>query len=141
MTARTLIGTLAAALALAVAGCGSSAAPPPGLRISGPGLQASQPRWYPEYQHLAERLREAGLPPGGSEKVHHHALLHIYVEGLLAPLAPNIGLEPKRHLESPLHTHDGTGVIHMETAHPFKFTLGTSSWSGASNSAPMKSVG
>jgi hypothetical protein len=124
MATRKLILVFLASLALVALGCGSSAAPPPGLRISGPGLQASQPRWYPEYEHLAERLREIGIPPGGSQVFHHHALLHIYVNGLLAPLAPNIGLEPKKHLESSLHTHDGTGIIHMEAPHPFKYTLG-----------------
>ena len=112
------------AAALLAGGCGSSTPPPPGLRIAGPGLQATPPRWYPEYQHLAERLKLIKIPPGGSEVFHHHALLHIYVNGLLAPLAPNIGLEPKKHLESSLHTHDGTGIIHMEAPHPFKFTLG-----------------
>jgi hypothetical protein len=82
------------------------------------------PPWSPEYAHLAERLRALKLPPGGSEHFHHHALLHIYVNGLLVPLAANIGLDPAKHLESSLHTHDHTGVIHMEAAHPFPFTLG-----------------
>jgi hypothetical protein len=124
MGTRKLITGALAASALLASGCGSSTPPPAGLRLAGPGLQAGQPRWYPEYTHLAERLRQIGLPPGGSEAFHHHALLHIYVNGLLTPLAPDTGLEPARHLESSLHTHDGTGVIHMEAAHPFKFTLG-----------------
>jgi hypothetical protein len=49
---------------LAIAGCGSSTQTPPGLVISGRGLQASepakglsQPAWQPEYAHLAERLK------------------------------------------------------------------------------------
>ncbi|MBA3807772.1 MAG: hypothetical protein H0X28_05190 [Solirubrobacterales bacterium] len=109
---------------LALSGCGSGAKDPPGLVISGPGLQASRPPWGPEYNHLAERLHALGLPPGGSEKVHHHALLHIYVNGLLSPVAANVGLDPAKHLESSLHTHDHTGVIHMESAYPYNFTLG-----------------
>jgi hypothetical protein len=125
MEPRKLIACLAALVGLLAAGCGSSdPAPPPGLTISGPGLQVSQPPWPAEYEHLAQRLRQIGLPPGGSEAFHHHALLHIYVNGLLVPLAANIGLDPAKHLESPLHTHDHTGIIHMEAAHPFNFTLG-----------------
>ncbi|MHB8531330.1 MAG: hypothetical protein ACYDC2_01285, partial [Solirubrobacteraceae bacterium] len=27
-------------------------------------------------------------------------------------------------IESSMHTHDGTGIIHMEAAHPFAYTLG-----------------
>ena len=124
MGTRNLIAGLAALLGLLAVGCGSSNPAPPGLTIAGPGLQAGQPPWPPEYEHLAQRLRQIGLPPGGSEKFHIHALLHIYVDGLLVPLAANIGLDPAKHLESSLHTHDHTGIIHMEAAHPFNFTLG-----------------
>jgi hypothetical protein len=124
MGTRELIAGLAALLGLVTVGCGSSSPAPPGLAISGPGLRVSQPPWPPEYGYLAQRLRQIGLPPGGSEKFHIHAMLHIYVNGLLVPLAANIGLDPAKHLESSLHTHDHTGIIHMEAARPFKFTLG-----------------
>ncbi|HEY4896366.1 MAG TPA: hypothetical protein VII01_09785 [Solirubrobacteraceae bacterium] len=124
MRLRTLIAALAALPALMVVGCGSSTPVPAGLVIAGPGLSEGQPPWPAEYDHLAERLQRIGIPPGGSEKFHIHALLHIYVNGLLSPLAANIGLDPAKHLESSLHTHDHTGVIHMEAPHPFKYTLG-----------------
>jgi hypothetical protein len=133
MRARTSTGTLrrrlycaglAGLAASAIAGCGSSAYIPPGLVISGPGLQTSKPPWQPEYAHLAQRLRQLGLPPGGKETFHIHALLHIYVNGLLSNLPANIGIYPAKGLESSLHTHDRTGVIHMEASHPFNFTLG-----------------
>jgi hypothetical protein len=113
------------------AGCGSSADAPPGLTISGPGLQTSLPAsglsqvpWRPEYAHLAQRLKLIGIPPGGKEKFHIHALLRIYINGLLAPLPADIGIDPAKGIESSMHTHDGTGIIHMEAAHPFNFTLG-----------------
>jgi hypothetical protein len=111
-------------LGLGTLGCGSGSPVPPGLAISGPGLRAGLPPWPPEYEHLAQRLRQLGLPPGGSEKYHIHAMVHIYVDGLLVALPANIGLDPAKHLESSLHTHDQTGIIHMEAAHPFKFTVG-----------------
>jgi hypothetical protein len=111
-------------LALVATGCGSDSKRPAGLTISGPGLQTTKPPWAPEYAHLAQRLNALGLPPGGQEKFHIHALLHIYVDGLLVPTAANIGLDPAKKLESSLHTHDRTGIIHMEAPHPFKYTLG-----------------
>jgi hypothetical protein len=111
-------------LAVAATGCGSSGDTPPGLAISGPGLQTGKPPWPPEYQHLAQRLHGIAIPPGGKETFHIHAMLHIYVEGLLVPLPANIGLDPKKGLESSMHTHDSTGIIHMEAPHPFEYTLG-----------------
>jgi hypothetical protein len=126
-----LYSALLGALALAAAGCGSSAHAPSGLTISGPGLQTSQPAsgmgeaaWKPEYGYLAQRLKLIGIPPGGQEKFHIHAMLHIYVDGLLRPLAANIGLDSAKGLESSMHTHDATGIIHMEAPHPFNYTLG-----------------
>jgi hypothetical protein len=118
-------------LALVTAGCGSSTSSPPGLSIAGLGLQASQPSsgpsqapWQPEYAHLSQRLKLIGIPPGGEEKFHIHALLHIYINGLLAPLPANIGLDPAKGIESSMHTHDGTGIIHMEAPRPYNYTLG-----------------
>ena len=112
-------------LALIAAGCGASAtAPPPGLSISGPGLQTTMPPWQPQYANLAQRVKQIGIPPGGKEKFHIHALLHIYVNGLLSPVPAEIGLDSAKGVESSLHTHDATGIIHMEAPHPFSYTLG-----------------
>jgi hypothetical protein len=116
---------LCALLALLAAGCGSSKNDaPPGTTISGPGLQTGKPPWRPEYVHLAQRLRTLHLPPVGNEKFHIHALLHIYVDGILSPMPMNVGIEKAKHIDTSLHTHDRTGIIHMEAAHPYRFTLG-----------------
>lgn len=109
---------------LGLAGCGSSANAPSGLTIAGPGLQTGGPPWPPEYQHLAQRLHEIGIPPGGKETFHIHAMLHIYVDGLLQPLPADIGLDSAKGIESSMHTHDSTGVIHMEAPRPHNYTLG-----------------
>lgn len=118
-------------LALVAVGCGSSADTPSGLVIAGPGLQTSQPAsglseppWRPEYAHLSQRLKLIGIPPGGKEKFHIHAMLRIYINGLLAPLPADIGLDSAKGIESSMHTHDSTGIIHMEAPHPFNYTLG-----------------
>jgi hypothetical protein len=127
---------IALALVPLVAGCGSSSkassssktatapATPSGLVVSGPGVRATKPPWKPEYAHLPERLHAMGLPSPGNEKFHIHAMLHIYVNGLLVPLPADIGIDRAKHLETSLHTHDGTGIIHMEAPHRFRFTLG-----------------
>jgi hypothetical protein len=114
-----------ATLAIALAACGSSSTTAPaGLVITGPGLQAAAAPWAPEYSHLSQRISEMKLPPTGNEKFHIHALLHIYKDGLLVPVPADIGIDTAHHVETSLHTHDGTGIIHMETNHPYKFTLG-----------------
>jgi hypothetical protein len=122
---RRLVGVVAVALALLSGACGSSGTvAPAGLVVAGPGVRVTQPPWPPEYAHLRERIKQLGLPPVGNEKFHIHALLHIYVNGLLVPIPAGIGIDAKQHIETSLHTHDHTGIIHMETIHPFNFTLG-----------------
>jgi hypothetical protein len=110
--------------AAVAAGCGSSGDPPPGLTIVGPGLQTTQPPWKPEYASLQQRVREMGLPPVGKETFHIHAMLHVYVNGLLSPVPADIGIEAGKGREASLHTHDGTGIVHMETNRRYPFTLG-----------------
>jgi hypothetical protein len=114
---------LLACVALVIAGCGEKKETlGDTTAISGPGVRATAPRWLPEYTHLAERIKKLKLPPVGKEKVHHHALIHIYNDGLLIPVAPNIGIHKPAY--SSIHTHDQTGVIHMESDVPHDFTIG-----------------
>ena len=121
---RCAIAAAACLVALVVAGCGSSTEAPRGLTVAGPGSQTGQPPWRPEYAHLPQRLKQIGIPPGGSEKFHIHAMLHIYVDGLLSPVPADIGIDSAHGTESSMHTHDATGVIHMEAPKPFPYTLG-----------------
>jgi len=126
----TSLSALIAVLVLASAGCGSSGdngsttSSVPGTTNAGPGLQTSQPPWRPEYAHLKQRVRQLGLPPAGTERFHIHALLRMYVDGILSPVPKNIGIYAPQHVEASLHTHDETGIVHMESTHPHRFTLG-----------------
>jgi len=116
---------LAIVLPALLAGCSSNdPPPPPGLTIVGPGLQTAQPPWKPEYAYLQQRAKKIGLPPVGKETFHIHAMLHIYVNGLLLPIPADIGIEVSKGRETSLHTHDKTGIIHMEANHRYPFTLG-----------------
>ena len=122
-------------LALAVAGlaatlsiqaCGGSGDPPTakGAVVTGPGVQMTSPPWTAEYAHIKARLAARHLPAPGKEKFHVHQLLHIYADGILVPVAANIGIDESQHVETALHTHDQSGVIHMEADKPFRATLG-----------------
>lgn len=53
--------------------------------------------------------------------IHQHSLISIYKEGVRQGLPDNIG---RGGCTYELHTHDGTGVVHIETSVPKKFTLG-----------------
>ena len=131
MARRISIAVLTGLLVLVAAGCGSSAVVPAGLTISYPGLQTGQPPWPAEYKHLAQRLRKLGLPPGGSEKFHHHALLHIYVDGLLVPLAANIGLDPPKASSRACIPTTTPASSTWELRTRTNYTLATSSRCGA----------
>lgn len=94
--------------------------PAPGVL---PGLQATQAPWPPEYAHLVERYAELNFPPNGDESYHIHALLHVYVQGQSVTVPANIGISAADQLESPVHTHDTSGIIHIEAGQQFPFRL------------------
>lgn len=86
-----------------------------------PGIQATAPPWAPTYDGLPQRIAGLGFPPNGDESFHIHALLHVFVKGQAFPVAANVGVT--RGIESPLHTHDTSGIIHIEAGQPFPFKL------------------
>ena len=53
---------------------------------------------------------------------HTHAHLSIFAEGRTVPLPEYVGLDGECLM--PLHTYDGTGIIHLETATGRDFSLG-----------------
>ncbi len=124
--ARLAILPVVAAVVLAAAGgCGED--DPSGLQgkvVTGPGVRAVPPPFPADKTKLAQRIRLLGLPPVGSEKFHQHAQLRVYVDGLLTPVPSGVGLDNKRKVFSSLHTHNATGVLHLEADTPFKVTLG-----------------
>ena len=89
------------------------------------GLQSTAAPWAPEYAHLPERLAALDLPPNGDESYHIHAHLAVYVDGHPVPVPADVGISAAAGLESPMHTHDVSGVIHIEASKPSDaFTLG-----------------
>lgn len=55
---------------------------------------------------------------------HHHAHLTIYMNGAPVALPQNLGIAPDGSCLYWLHTHDTTGVIHIEAPRGSNFTLG-----------------
>jgi hypothetical protein len=98
---------------VAVAGAGVSA-----------GLQSTAAPWAPEYTGLKTRLESLHLPGESNSAYHVHADLRVYVNGRQTPVPANIGIDTAEEFLAPLHTHDTSGIIHMEASEPYQFTLG-----------------
>jgi hypothetical protein len=122
-----LAGLGATVAALAAGGRGSAGGPPapraPVALRRLEGLSATAAPWPAEYGHLGQRLRVLGLPPVSDVIYHVHALLHVYVDGRAVTVPANLGISPDGVAFSSLHTHDTTGVLHMEATRPFAFRL------------------
>jgi hypothetical protein len=110
-------------LAVSVAGRSGPAAAGTGAL---PGLQTGPPPWGANTADLAARLRAIGLPalsPVEGTAVHIHQHLDLYVDGRKVPVPAGIGIDPAVGF-APLHTHDASGVIHLESPTVRTYTLG-----------------
>src|SRR3954466_13449003 len=77
--------------------------------IYGPGVRATPPPWPPEYAHLAQRIKQLKLPPIDKEQFHTHAIMHVYNDGRLITIPPDVGLDHPHKVFSSIHTHDPLG--------------------------------
>ncbi len=132
-----IIGGIAVAIGLALAGCSST--PPPagntGQQQPSPTAQSSrapgpvvapEPTTWALPADASAAARAAGLPMLGEEKlaVHYHAHLDIVINGTQIPVPASIGIDQARGLIAPLHTHEPDGIVHIESATDIPFTLG-----------------
>jgi hypothetical protein len=80
-----------------------------------------------------------GVACATSEAYHIHSMVSIYRSGVRLALPANIG---RNACNYDLHTHDGSGVIHLETATPKFFTLGQffSVWGQTLNATEVAGV-
>jgi hypothetical protein len=104
-----------------------ASAPPasaPGPSASAIGRTSSPPWDAPADASAA--VAAAGLPMLGEEgnAVHIHAHLDVIINGTAVQVPADIGVDEARQKISPLHSHDSTGVIHIESPTPTTFTLG-----------------
>ena len=56
--------------------------------------------------------------------MHYHAHIDLVVRGERVPIPAGVGIDAKEQKISPLHTHDVTGIVHIESAEDIPFTLG-----------------
>lgn len=107
---------------------GASTTTPGTAPAAGVTLSTAPPPW-PLPANAAPYIAAAGLQALDHETlaVHYHAHLDIIVDGQAVPVAPGIGFiisNGQGQAISSLHTHDGSGVIHVEAATDRPFTLG-----------------
>jgi hypothetical protein len=124
------VPTIAAVVAAAVVagtGGGSHQArliPPSNL----PGELTDPAPWRANIGQLRARLAASGLPSLGAEgtRLHIHQHVDIYVKGrrVTVPAGIGIGIQGLQLFFSPIHTHDATGVVHVESPVVKTFSLG-----------------
>ncbi len=151
---RIAIGAAVLAAAVSLAACGSdgssharggstdakdggSASSPASSSPSGPsgtsaatgssdGKPAAPAVSWPAPADASAQVKAAGLPMLGQEGqvLHIHTHLDVFVDGKAVTVPAEIGIDELRQQISPLHTHDTSGVVHIESPVKKDFTLG-----------------
>jgi len=85
------------------------------------GLQTGPPPWAPETGRLRARLDAIGVPARAGTTLHTHQHLDVFVDGRRVIVPAGIGIGDG--FISPLHTHDASGVIHVESTTVRSFSL------------------
>jgi hypothetical protein len=90
-----------------------------------PGIQKDTEPWPPELTHLQQRLRKIGIGFLGTEQqvLHIHQHLDVFVNGSQVQVPQDIGIIGGTGLAF-IHTHDASGVIHVESPTARRYTLG-----------------
>lgn len=94
------------------------------LAVAVPAALTGSAPWPANTDGLRSRLQALGLPALGREgtALHVHAHLDVFVHGRRVTVPAGIGIGPD--FISPLHTHDASGVVHVESPDVRTFTLG-----------------
>ena len=101
-------------------GAGTVALPDPATL---PGIMRTPPPWPNNIAQANQRLAVLDLPGLSDTILHHHVRLWIYVDGQPVVVPADIGIS--QTVASPLHTHDETGTLHVESDDPdFKPVFG-----------------
>ncbi|MFC4033703.1 hypothetical protein ACFO3J_19770 [Streptomyces polygonati] len=129
---RIAIGAAVLSGALALAACGSGSggkdATGPAATPTAAGKSATSPASlsWPAPADASARVKAAGLPMLGQEGqvLHIHSHLDVFVDGRAVTVPAEIGIDLVKQQISPLHTHDTSGVVHIESPVQADFTLG-----------------
>jgi hypothetical protein len=118
----TGLGALAIVVVLVVVLGGGTAPDDGGGTTSAaglPGLMTDPGPWSENNELLGDRLNVLNLPPFLDQEgvgQHRHIRVWLYVGGEEVEVPANIGYDEGRGVASPLHTHDVTGTLHVESA-------------------------
>jgi hypothetical protein len=88
------------------------------------GVQTGNSPWPAEYTFLAQRLEALNFPEQSDVGYHVHTKFFIYINGKESPIPANFGIDPQGRFIAPIHTHDTTGIIHLESEKEYPFTIG-----------------
>jgi len=116
---RMLMTVAVSLCAVALAGaCSSSSG-------TGSSTPEAVPTVWPLPADVSAAAQKAGLPMLDREMlaVHYHSHVDVIVRGVRVEVPAGIGIDAAKHLISPLHTHDTTGIVHIESAEDIPFTL------------------
>ncbi|HET6214545.1 MAG TPA: hypothetical protein VFE14_16895 [Micromonosporaceae bacterium] len=116
-----MTATIATAAACNAAG---PPTPPRGPDTGTPGTGV--PTAWPLPADASAAAAKAGLQMLGEEKltVHYHAHLDVIVRGNRIQVPAFIGIDRAKQKITALHTHDTSGIVHIESADDVPFTLG-----------------
>jgi hypothetical protein len=116
----------AASAAVFVSAKGSDAPAPLVPPAHFPGMLTGPAPWSRNVSHLRARLAAIGLPalPSEGTVLHIHQHLDVVIDGARVEVPAGIGIDAAETFISPLHTHDSTGIIHVESPTVETFTLG-----------------
>jgi hypothetical protein len=106
------IGAIVLACVVAVTGCSAQ-----GTTVAPPWLAPTD---------RAARAHDAGLRNVWGEKLAEHIHTHLTItdDGLPVTVPAHIGLSEPREFAAQLHTHDTSGIVHVESPNRHTFTLG-----------------
>jgi hypothetical protein len=91
-----------------------------------PGLQTGPPPWNSSSAVLSDRLSLLGLSALGQEgtAIHIHQHLDVYANDKKVTVPALIGIDSAAGFLTELHTHDATGIVHVESPTKSSYTLG-----------------
>jgi hypothetical protein len=115
-----------AATATAAAAASVKLGPSFGSMTSLPGVLTTPPPWSNNTGRLQQRLRAIGLDPLTAEGqvLHIHQHLDLFVRGRRVTIPANVGIDASGRYLAALHTHDSTGIMHVESPTAASYTLG-----------------
>jgi hypothetical protein len=109
------LGALTGTQSLPTAASATVSAPGDAATVAGKAGTGLPP--WPNAADPKAATLAAGITPAHAEGAaeHYHAHLDVIVDGKPVPVAAGIGIDPATQLMSPLHVHDGDGLVHIES--------------------------